>query len=862
MLILFLAVSITISKAQFEYQIALEPIPSKNCYNQKLVIRFEDATSTPDEEYILYKILPNNQKEILGKSKADSIVFFPKTSGYITVHNANSSKKSAEIILNVQSYQDAFLSFDKEAVCAGFARNIEIYTGVLSTDTIKWYKNGSLQSALTSSKISVFEPGVYSATITRDLCTYDVNNSANIKIGEISQAEVNSENYPSVCEGFSVKLKSTLPNISGVNMQWLKDGQLIPEATTKEYDASTSGLYQLQLKQGTCTSTSGNFEVKVGELYTTPIAVSPFNQQNNEVVVCEGLDFNLSLRDYSSRKDVQVKWYRDNELVSEETVFNTVSDGNYRYQLSQGDCKVISPTLKVTYGEMPVLSIEGLQGFKACNGQSVGAFVRSSNSSLINLVYGLKLFKNGDFLQNISSPFDLSAINSSGSYQVKGSFSDPSCIVKSAETSFSFENAPIAFDLNSGNPAIYSCAAYTTLAENLTLPGSNDLKSTYTWTRNNQVIQNGSERKLIARTDGNYTLEVKTSDGCSFKSSPITLKLNHLDVGIQNANTYLCQGLSNYLLPLMENEDIINVDENGIPYAFNDLKYTWFKENEQVGTASRLFINKTGTYSLKSSIGSCVSQSFPFDAVLTDIDTRFDLTSDSVAVCEFGGEAKLTLKETDATYYTWIHDEEILSFNGYDLRVENTGKYQAIIEKNGCFDQSDTITVFPNNELPTATISGNQVFFKGDIVEAQIEFSGAGPWTFELSDGFSEETYENPYTYSLSPSQNVVLTVENIYSPCGFGEGLGSANFTEKLLSLEFEPSILVYPNPSTDIVHIQTTKPILAELFSVNGQKIKSVQIQKEKNLDIKNLAAGKYQLRFIDLENAATSSFDLIKK
>ena len=84
----------------------------------------------------------------------------------------------------------------------------------------------------------------------------------------------------------------------------------------------------------------------------------------------------------------------------------------------------------------------------------------------------------------------------------------------------------------------------------------------------------------------------------------------------------------------------------------------------------------------------------------------------------------------------------------------------------------------------------------------------------------------------------------------------GSATLT--VIPIEHSPSIGVYPNPTSGVLHIVSEEPQLATLFSITGQKIVESNA-KELNLD--NLPSGVYLLN-LQNSNNQISTFKIIRE
>ena len=69
---------------------------------------------------------------------------------------------------------------------------------------------------------------------------------------------------------------------------------------------------------------------------------------------------------------------------------------------------------------------------------------------------------------------------------------------------------------------------------------------------------------------------------------------------------------------------------------------------------------------------------------------------------------------------------------------------------------------------------------------------------------------------------------------------------------------ILIYPNPTANLVYIQAENVTKAEIFDLRGRKIKATN---QKQIDLSNISSGSYILQ-VTTQNNTTESFKIIKK
>ncbi|HAO48926.1 MAG TPA: hypothetical protein DCR35_06295, partial [Runella sp.] len=82
---------------------------------------------------------------------------------------------------------------------------------------------------------------------------------------------------------------------------------------------------------------------------------------------------------------------------------------------------------------------------------------------------------------------------------------------------------------------------------------------------------------------------------------------------------------------------------------------------------------------------------------------------------------------------------------------------------------------FSIQQKPSATLSGAATIEAGQSTPLTLQFSGSGPWTYQLSNNAPATTSSNPLTISVSPLTTTVYTVTSVSNACGTGTTNGNA---------------------------------------------------------------------------------------
>ncbi|WP_064196883.1 MULTISPECIES: 3-coathanger stack domain-containing protein [Emticicia] len=118
--------------------------------------------------------------------------------------------------------------------------------------------------------------------------------------------------------------------------------------------------------------------------------------------------------------------------------------------------------------------------------------------------------------------------------------------------------------------------------------------------------------------------------------------------------------------------------------------------------------------------------------------------------------------------------------NNYRIRIKG------ITSGSPIFSLANNIGLTSVSGSLTATISGNQaiikdqnsLYFTEQVATLKVDFTGIGPYKFNLYDGTNTTTiitHSNPYYFQVKPSNTTTYTLQNLSNDCGNGNVSGSA---------------------------------------------------------------------------------------
>ncbi|MBP7497572.1 MAG: T9SS type A sorting domain-containing protein, partial [Bacteroidales bacterium] len=123
----------------------------------------------------------------------------------------------------------------------------------------KWYKDGFPAQIKSSFSYNPVADGLYKAVVTDKNNCINTSNSITIKFLPSLVAEISPKGNKIICDTSSLTL--TAANQPGFNYSWLKNGVIIPAATSSSYTASQEGSYRVIISDNLCSDSSDAVKV-------------------------------------------------------------------------------------------------------------------------------------------------------------------------------------------------------------------------------------------------------------------------------------------------------------------------------------------------------------------------------------------------------------------------------------------------------------------------------------------------------------------------------------------------------------------------------------------------------------------------
>lgn len=523
-----------------------------------------------------------------------------------------------------------------------------------------------------------------------------------------------------LCHGSSTLTANTS---STGNYQWFKNSAAIAGATNSIYEARTPGVYSVRvLETGGCISQSNDVEI-VDNINLTLTAAA---------YICSKISVGgIPAGNYS------YQWLKDNEIISGQTSTSIMpqSVGNYKVEVSSGNCKVISSARSINAN----LITSNARTTTICNNTSLYVSTTSQPDSITYKWTGPNGFSSTEINPEISH----ATANNSGIYTVIVNFGCGD--IQSTTTQVTIN--PNSVQL----PQSISGTLCSSINQDISV--SQTPSPVYTWVGPNGF--SSSTRNLIINDIKNthagiYTLTVNFGCGdIQTATTNLIIKTNDLSIP-STFSSYVCNALNLYAQP---------------SYTPN-LTYSWagpngFSSTTSSPTISNMDSTKTGIYTVTVNFG-CGDVKTATTNVTTTANSLSIYSSSPTNLCNTTYLSANTNSASSATY-SWTGP------NGFSSTLSNPaitntsptneGIYTVTVNF-GCGDiqtATTNVSVSPNtlsiNASHIANICGNVTLNAFTSGSNSKTFTWAGPNGFTSNSSspiISNATATNAGIYTIT----------------------------------------------------------------------------------------------------------------
>lgn len=426
-----------------------------------------------------------------------------------------------------------------------------------------WLLNNVAISGANSASYIAAISGNYRLRIQNSANCVDTSAAVQITVVTRPVAAITPTGPTTFCQGGSVQLNAN-PG-TGLTFVWLRNGLVIPGATTAGIQAVLGGDYRVIVSAGSCSDTSAITTIVVNpspNAQISPAGPTTFCSGGSVLLnATTGTAFNYS-------------WLLNGALVSGATsaTFTATLAGSYRVLISNSSgCFDTSAAVTVVVNNLPVATITAAGPTSFCPGGSV-TLNANTGTGLSYVWQRNSITVGGANTASIQATL-------AGDYRVIVTATG-GCADTSALTTVSLLSAPLA-QITAAGPTTF-CAGDSVLLNANTGTGL-----TYSWLRNDTVIAGETNANLIARSSGNYKVRVTNAGGCITTSAATTVSVTPAPAA---------PALS------VSNDTIFSSTGTGL---------LWFRNGILLAgiTDSVFIITQPGHYSALSIVGACQSDS-------------------------------------------------------------------------------------------------------------------------------------------------------------------------------------------------------------------------------------------------------------
>lgn len=411
-----------------------------------------------------------------------------------------------------------------------------------STGTGYLWSNGA-----TTNSITVSATGNYTVRVTQSGGCSATSAITSTTVGSAAIPTITNSGSTNLCSGSVVTLTAT----TGIAYLWSNG------ATTKAITTGSAGSYTVRVTQtGGCSATSVATTLSVGTAPTPTITAS------GSTTICSGGSVTLSASAGSA-----YLWSNGATTPS----INVSIGGSYTVRVTQiGGCSATSTSTSVTVGSAPTPTITASGPLTFCSGGSV-VLTASAGTSY--------LWSNGATTPSIT-------VSSAGTFNVRVTQSG-GCFATSTSVNVTVGTGSAA------TPTISATGA-TTFCQGGSVQLTASTGTSYLWS-------NGATTKTItASLNGNYTVSVAQSGGCSAISNPTTVTVSPIAAFTVTPSGPLtfCTGGSVTFTVTNSTASV----------------YVWYKNNIVVytGTSNTFTVTTPGVYKMRAQLASCGTFSIPY----------------------------------------------------------------------------------------------------------------------------------------------------------------------------------------------------------------------------------------------------------
>ena len=575
----------------------------------------------------------------------------------------------------------------------------------------QWFYNNELIAGATNSSYEAGLGGNYRLQVVAGLCgafSDEVTLTGSANNIPKPQVEMAPQSGMICGDNGSVILYVTNPDVyHNPVYQWYKNDYPIANATDPSYEAFERAYYRVQISEGECTALSvsrlvnKNVSAQIAQPQVETIPAATEICGENGVIV-------FRLTNAGQYSNATYQWYKNNMPVAgaNSVVYHAVDAGNYRIQVIEGQCGILSVPVTVTknnnFIEKPIITTVPSGGM-IC-GQNGTVLISVSNSSVYRNAryvwyYGTEIVQDGPQAHYEASDAGIYYVQ-----VVEGECSSVSLPVTLQSSAAEME-LPLIVSVSGGTGV---CGENGVVVLRLT-NASDYTNATYQWFKNSVPVTSATGTVFHATEPGDYRIQVMEAS-CAALSQAVTVTRDNgfieIPVLAKNpASGLICGTHGSVLL------SVINADN------YNQPLYVWYRGAEIVQNDSRFYYEADleGEYYVQVIEGSCSSVSAKENlrtSAASIAEPVIASVSGGTVICGENGVVVLRLTNeadfTDATYQWYKDNRAIASATEPVYHALEAGNYRLLVTEEDCGAFSTSVTVTRDNsfiEKPLLSLS-------------------------------------------------------------------------------------------------------------------------------------------------------------
>ena len=676
--------------------------------------------------------------------------------------------------------------------CPGQPVGVVLNANSSNSVSYQWYLNGISLTGQTSAATTATQLGAYFAVLFSNNGCSNNTDTVLVQNAPVPNGNISAVSTTNICQGQTVELSAT--QVIGNTYQWQLNNININNANSSSYFASASGTYRVLITNlYGCTTISNSITVVVNPLPVISVSATPAS-------ICLGSASTLMANSCANST-----WFPGNFLGCPSVSPNNTT--TYTVVVTDVNGCSNSATQVITVNPLPIITTSATSD-TICSGSATILFATGGSNYI---------WMPGNLAGNptVSPP-------TTTTYTVSGT--DVNGCSSTATKIISVNGNPTPVVSTSATPATICSGASSTLSAT----GG----TSYSWMPGN-LTGSPSVSPAVTTT---YTVTATNASGCS-NTATVTVNVNATPVVTTSATpATICSGASSTLS------------------ATGGTSYSWMPGN-LTGSPSVSPITTT-TYTVTATNASGCSNTA---TVTVNVNPTPNVTAIVVpdSICA-GGTGNLSA--IGASSYTWQPG----SFSGSSVTVSPaaTTSYTVLgIGANGCSAQATVaLQVIP---LPVITQSpSSQTVSIGSTVQFMVVSANpAVNYQWQVNNGIGFLNINNGGQYN--GANNDTLIVSNLtslnnnqtyrcvitYLGCTDTSGVADLKVAvaagDMLLNYSDLP-ILIFPNPSSDGLHIQCEEALLGSRYFLRDASgrtcLAGLITRNETILRMGHLAAGVY--------------------